>query len=66
MLAKNPEGPDYSVAALTNPSGFVGLDGVFRLNRDGLVERGLAVLEVERDGPRVIDPAPQSFVGATQ
>lgn len=66
VLAKNPEGPDYSVAALTNPSGFVGLDGVFRLNRDGLVERGLAVLEVERDGPRVIDPAPQSFVGATQ
>jgi hypothetical protein len=36
------------------------------LNRDGLVERGLAVLEVERGGARVIDPAPQSFVGATQ
>jgi branched-chain amino acid transport system substrate-binding protein len=66
VLAKSPEGPDYSVAALTNPSGFVGLDGIFRLNRDGLVERGLAVLEVERGGARVIDPAPQSFVGATQ
>jgi branched-chain amino acid transport system substrate-binding protein len=66
VLAKSPEGPDYSVAALTNPSGFVGLDGVFRLNADGLVERGLAVLEVERGGARVIDPAPQSFIGATQ
>jgi len=66
VLAKSPHGPDYSVVALTSPSGFVGLDGVFRLNRDGLAERGLAVLEVEHDGARVIDPAPQSFVGATQ
>jgi branched-chain amino acid transport system substrate-binding protein len=66
VLAKNPAGPDYSAAALTNPSGFVGLDGVFRLHADGLVERGLAVLEVERGGPRVIDPAPESFVPATQ
>ena len=66
VLAKSPQGPDFSDTALTNPSGFVGLDGVFRLNRDGLVERGLAVLQVERDGASVIDPAPQSFVGATQ
>ena len=66
VLAKNPAGPDYSAAALTNPSGFVGLDGVFRLNQDGLVERGLAVLEVDRGGPKVIDPSPQSFVPLTQ
>lgn len=66
VLAKNPNGPDYSAAALTNPSGFVGLDGVFRLNQDGLVERGLAVLSVERGGPHVIDPAPQTFAPPTQ
>ncbi|HEY7989810.1 MAG TPA: penicillin-binding protein activator [Stellaceae bacterium] len=66
VLAKNPAGPDYSAAALTNPSGFVGLDGVFRLNKDGLVERGLAVLEVDRGGPKLIDPSPQSFVPLTQ
>jgi branched-chain amino acid transport system substrate-binding protein len=66
VLAKNPAGPDYSATSLTNPSGFVGLDGVFRLHADGLIERGLAVLEVRRGGPRVIDPAPESFVGATQ
>jgi len=66
VLAKNPTGADFSTAALTSPSGFVGLDGVFRLNRDGLIERGLAVLAVERDGPRVLDPAPQSFVPPTQ
>jgi ABC-type branched-subunit amino acid transport system substrate-binding protein len=64
VLAKNPTGPDYSDAALTNPSGFVGLDGVWRLRPDGLSERGLAVLELERDGPRVVSPAPQSFEGA--
>ncbi len=66
VLAKNPAGPDFSAAAITNPSGFVGLDGVFRLHQDGLVERGLAVLEVERGGARVIDPAPESFVPVTQ
>jgi ABC-type branched-subunit amino acid transport system substrate-binding protein len=66
VLAKNPAGPDFSPASLTNPSGFVGLDGVFRLHEDGLIERQLAVLEVERNGPRVIDPAPQSFIALTQ
>ena len=66
VLAKNPEGPDFSAEALTNPSGFVGLDGVFRLNQNGLIQRGLAVLEVERSGARVIDPAPDSFVPPTQ
>jgi ABC-type branched-subunit amino acid transport system substrate-binding protein len=63
-LSKGPDGPDFSASALTNSSGFVGLDGVFRLDPDGLVQRELAVLEVEPDGPRVIDPAAQSFVAA--
>jgi ABC-type branched-subunit amino acid transport system substrate-binding protein len=62
VLAKSPKGPDFSDAALTNLSGFVGLDGVFRLNRDGLVERGLAVLQVEPGGPKIVSPAPPSFV----
>jgi ABC-type branched-subunit amino acid transport system substrate-binding protein len=66
VLAKNPAGPDFSAASLTNPSGFVGLDGVFRLHADGLIERELAVLEVERGAPRVLDPAPQSFMALTQ
>lgn len=61
VLAHGANGPDFSAAALTNPSGFAGIDGIFRLRADGLVERGLAVLEVERDGSKVIDPAPQTF-----
>jgi ABC-type branched-subunit amino acid transport system substrate-binding protein len=53
---------DFSAATLTNPSGFSGLNGIFRLLPDGIVERGLAVLEVHRTGVTVLDPAPQTFV----
>ncbi len=51
----------YSLAALTSPSGFTGMDGIFRLQPSGLVERGLAVFEIQADGAREIDPAPQTF-----
>jgi branched-chain amino acid transport system substrate-binding protein len=61
VLAKAPGGADFSAAALTNPNGFAGLNGVFRLRPDGIVERGLAVLEVHRTGATVVDPAPPSF-----
>jgi ABC-type branched-subunit amino acid transport system substrate-binding protein len=61
VLARNPAGPDFSAQALTNPSGFAGIDGIFRLRPDGLVQRGLAVLEVHRGAPAVVDPAPDSF-----
>ena len=53
----------YDEAALTNPNGFAGLDGIFRLLPSGVVERALAVNEVTADGARVIDTAPTSFVG---
>lgn len=53
--------PAYDRASLTNPSGFSGLDGIFRFRSDGLVERGLAVLEMRTTGPVVIDPAPNRF-----
>jgi substrate-binding family protein len=44
---------------LTQPSGFVGIDGWFTLLPDGQVRRGLAVFRIERAGPELIDPAPQ-------
>ncbi len=62
VLAKR--GARFDQAALTNPNGFAGLDGIFRLKNNGSVERGLAVLEVTADGSRVIDSAPPSFVGS--
>lgn len=61
VLSRAPQGADFSDAALTNPNGFSGVDGIFRLRTDGLVQRGLAVLEVHRGAGTVIDPAPQSF-----
>jgi ABC-type branched-subunit amino acid transport system substrate-binding protein len=61
VLAKR--GGRFDDAALTNPNGFAGLDGIFRLLPNGSVERALAVDEVTKDSARVIDPAPTSFVG---
>lgn len=62
-LAAGPAGADFSATALTDPNGFYGIDGLFRLNADGGVDRGLAILEVNSAGPQVRDPPPQSFAG---
>jgi branched-chain amino acid transport system substrate-binding protein len=47
-----------SVAALTQPQGFAGSDGLLILLPDGHVRRGLAVFEIQRGGPQMIEPAP--------
>jgi hypothetical protein len=62
LLAKR--GGRYDEAALINPNGFAGLDGIFRLTVSGTVERAMAVNEVTPDGARVIDAGPTSFVAA--
>ncbi len=46
---------------LTNPNGFAGMDGIFRLMPEGITERALAVMEVTRNGSVVIDPARETF-----
>ncbi|MDP6603237.1 MAG: penicillin-binding protein activator [Rhodospirillales bacterium] len=61
VLAGAEGGPDYSEATWNAPSGFAGRDGVFRFRSDGTAERGLAVLEVQRNGAKVIGDAPRSF-----
>jgi ABC-type branched-subunit amino acid transport system substrate-binding protein len=50
---------------LAQPDGFAGYDGLFRLRADGTNERKLAILQVQRGAPRVIDPAEARFVDAT-
>ena len=62
-LSRGPEGADFSADALTNPNGFLGLDGIFRLRADGRVERGLAVIEIHKTGSTIMSPEPQSFTG---
>jgi ABC-type branched-subunit amino acid transport system substrate-binding protein len=64
-LSQNAPGQRYTTSQLTRPSGFSGVDGLFRLLSDGTSERGLAILEVQPGGPRVIDPAPSSFATAS-
>jgi ABC-type branched-subunit amino acid transport system substrate-binding protein len=63
-LAARPPSQRFNEQILGNPDGFAGVDGIFRFLPDGRNERGLAVLEMRRNGPVVVDPAPQSFVPA--
>lgn len=63
-LSLLPPDTRFSVETITNPSGYLGADGLFRLRRDGMVERGLAILEIN-GGIQVIDEAPRSFAPAT-
>ncbi len=53
--------PSFDRDALANPNGFAGIDGIFRFRPDGLIERGLAVLEYNNGNIKVIDPAPNTF-----
>lgn len=48
-------------AVLTQPQGFAGALGIVRLLPDGTNQRGLALVEVRRDGVAVIEPAPERF-----
>ena len=63
-LSQLPAEKRFAVATIANPNGYLGADGLFRLRPDGMVERGLAILEIRQSGITVIDPAPRSF--ATQ
>ncbi|PCK00579.1 MAG: penicillin-binding protein activator [Zetaproteobacteria bacterium] len=53
--------PAYNHNAITNPNGFSGVDGIFRFRSDGIVERGLAILEYRKGIIVVIDKAPKTF-----
>jgi ABC-type branched-subunit amino acid transport system substrate-binding protein len=55
----------FSQAVLTNPNGFAGIDGVFRLLPDGSNDRRLAIYEITGSGTSLADPAPRSFAGGT-
>ena len=51
----------YTPEAITQSLGFAGIDGIFRFLPSGQVQRGLAVLEIQRAGFVERDPAPTSF-----
>jgi ABC-type branched-subunit amino acid transport system substrate-binding protein len=56
-----PIGRRFPARALTDNTGFVGVDGAFRFGRDGIAERALEVREVGASGTTVVSPAPRNF-----
>ena len=46
---------------LTLSSGFQGAAGIFRLRKDGTVERGLAIAKIEGSQVIILDAAPRTF-----
>ena len=60
-LARTQAGQRFSSDVLTNPSGFSGIDGLFRFRADGTNERGLAVMRVASSGSVAVAGSPKSF-----
>lgn len=54
-------GKPFPTADMVDSGGFLGLDGPFRFNRSGLIERALEVREVEKGTVKVVSPAPVRF-----
>lgn len=47
--------------AITNPDGYIGINGAFRIFGDGTNQHSLDIIEVKRSGDEVIEPAPKKF-----
>jgi ABC-type branched-subunit amino acid transport system substrate-binding protein len=60
-LARTQGGQRFAPETLTNPSGFAGIDGLFRFRSDGTNERGLAVMKVATGGGVAVAGSPKSF-----
>lgn len=50
--------------AIQNPSGFSGIDGIFRFRNDGTNQRGLAIMQIRSGRAEIVNPAPRSFAEA--
>jgi ABC-type branched-subunit amino acid transport system substrate-binding protein len=60
------QGPQrFSDQVLASPSGFSGIEGIFRFRPDGGNDRGLSVVRVTPSGPQTVSPAPKAFPGQT-
>ena len=60
-LARTQGTQRFAPETLTNPSGFAGIDGLFRFRSDGTNERGLAVMKVASGGGTPVAGSPKSF-----
>lgn len=55
-------GTRFPVAQLTDPQGFIGVDGAFRFNANGLTDRMLEVQEIQAGKFVTVSAAPSQFV----
>jgi ABC-type branched-subunit amino acid transport system substrate-binding protein len=60
-LSRTQGGQRFTSDVLQNPSGFAGIDGLFRFRPDGSNERGLAVMRVASSGAAIAAASPKSF-----
>ena len=60
-LARTQGGTRFAPDVLTNPSGFAGIDGLFRFRSDGSNDRGLAVMRVASGSGQSVAGSPKSF-----
>jgi len=60
-LARTQGTQRFSTDVLQSPSGFAGIDGLFRFRPDGSNERGLAVMRVGNGGNVLVAGSPKSF-----
>jgi ABC-type branched-subunit amino acid transport system substrate-binding protein len=63
-LVKTQGAQRFAPETLGNPSGFAGIDGLFRFRADGTNERGLAVMKVAASGGQIVSASPKSFGGS--
>lgn len=54
-------GRKFGAHAIHSAAGFVGVEGPFRVRRDGAVERRLAIVGVREGRLTVVEPAPSNF-----
>lgn len=60
-LSANRKGQRFTNQTLTRPSGFSGVDGLVRFNPNGIAQRSLAILEVQKFGSQVVNAAPSTI-----
>ncbi len=60
-LAATGDSNALGIDSITRPSGFAGVNGVFRFLPNGVNQRGLAVAQIQNNQVVILDPAPRSF-----
>jgi ABC-type branched-subunit amino acid transport system substrate-binding protein len=61
QIGRSDGGAVLSAQNLTNPNGFKGVDGIFRLKNDGTNERALSIAQIIEKQVTILDPAARSF-----